>query len=170
MSISVQAIENKILVIREHKVMLDVDLAELYQVSTGNLVQAMKRNQQRFPPDFMFQLKKAEFQVLRSQSVISKKGRGGRRYLPYVFTEQGMAMLSSVLKSERAIGVNVSIMRAFVKLREFISHHKELSQKLKELEGKTQRHDKEIRAIFEAIRRLMANPVKPKRRIGFHHV
>lgn len=162
------AIERRIKIIRGHKVMLDEDLSFLYEVPTKVLIQSVKRNSQRFPDDFMFQLKKKEFQSLRSQFVTSK--RGGRRYLPYVFTEQGVAMLSSVLNSERAIQMNVAIMRTFVKMRQFALSYKELAEKLNELERKTETHDKEIKAIFNAIRRLMTPPVKPKRRIGFRVV
>ena len=152
-----------------HKVMLDRDLAVLYGVTTFNLNKAVKRNRGRFPDDFMFQLTSAEYESLIFQSGISKTGRGGSRYLPYVFTEQGVAMLSSILNSERAIRVNIIIMRAFVKLREILSNHKELAHKLKELEGKVERHDGEIQAIFEAIRQLMAPPPEPpKPKIGFH--
>ena len=118
--VPIERITNKIYLMRGMKVMLDRDLAELYDVETRTLVQAIKRNKQRFPPDFMFQLSKDEFDSLRSQIVISK-GRGGRRYPPYAFTEQGVAMLSSVLNSDRAIQVNIQIMRAFTKLREMLS-------------------------------------------------
>lgn len=162
------AIERRIKIIRGHKIMLDEDLSALYEVPTKVLIQSVKRNTQRFPDDFMFQLKKREFQSLRSQFVTSK--RGGRRYLPYVFTEQGVAMLSSVLNSERAIQMNVAIMRTFVKMRQFALSYKELAEKLNELERKTETHDKEIKAIFNAMRRLMTPPVKPKPRIGFRVV
>src|SRR4030066_1592436 len=128
--IPAEVIERKIYLIRGQKVMLDNDLAKLYKVETRTLIQAVKRNTERFPPDFMFQLTNQEVISLRSQFVISKTGRGGRRYLPYVFTEQGVAMLSSVLNSERAILVNIAIMRAFVKLREILSVNKELAHKL----------------------------------------
>jgi len=167
--IPVELIERKIYLIRGHKVMLDSDLAQLYGVETRVLLQSVKRNISRFPEDFMFQLTKEEYDSLRSQIVILKPGRGKhRKYLPYVFTEQGVAMLSSVLKSERAIQVNIAIMRAFVRLREMLSTHKELAHKLAELERKIERHDEEIKAIFDAIRQLMAPPEKPRRRIGFH--
>ena len=163
-----EVVENKILMIRGKRVMLDSDLASLYEVTTFNLNKAVQRNLVRFPEDFMFQLNKAEFEYLIFQTGISKKGRGGRRYLPYVFTEQGVAMLSSVLNSERAALVNIAIMRAFVKLRDILSTHKELAHKLSELEHKIEKHDTEIQAIFEAIRQLMAPPPEPpKRRIGF---
>ena len=159
-------IAQRILLIRGQRVMLDRDLAELYEVAAKAFIQAVKRNLSRCQDDFMFQLTKQEFDSLRSQFVTSN--RGGRRYLPYVFTEQGVAMLSSVLRSERAIHVNIAIMRAFAKLREVLSAHKELSQKLDDLERKIQGHDKEIKTIFDAIRLLMAPPPKlSKKRIGF---
>jgi len=162
-------IEKKIIVIRGHKVMLDSDLAELYGVKTFNLNKTVKRNIERFPKDFMFQMSREEFDSLIFQIGISKIGRGGRRHLPYVFTEQGVAMLSSVLNSGRAIQVNIAIMRVFVKLKEMLLAHKELAHKLAELERKTEKHDVEIQGIFEAIRQLMAPPPElPKRRIGFH--
>jgi phage regulator Rha-like protein len=127
--IPVEAIEKRICLIRGQKVLLDSDLAELYRVQTRSLIQAVKRNSARFPSDFMFQLTQNEFDSLRSQSVISKR-RGGRRYPPYVFTEQGIAMLSSVLQSERAVQVNIAIMRIFVRLREITATHRELARKL----------------------------------------
>ena len=135
--------------------MLDADLAELYGVETRALLQAVSRNQKRFPEDFMFQMSKEEYELLRSQIVISKKGRGGRRYLPYAFTEQGVAMLSSVLRSERAVQVNIEIMRAFVRLRELVATHKELARKLEALE---KRYDSQFRVVFDAIRELMRPP------------
>jgi hypothetical protein len=130
-------------------------------------VQAVSRNLKRFPSDFMFQLSKHEFEALRSQIVISNKGRGGRRYLPYAFTEQGVAMLSSVLNSERAVQVNIAIMRAFVRLRQVLSSNKALANKLAELERKLESHDGHIRSLFDAIRQLMAPPDPKPRRIGF---
>lgn len=162
-----EMIIKRIFPLRHHRVMLDRDLAELYGVSTKVLNQAVKRNIKRFPADFMFRLTKEEFENLKSQIVTSNWG--GRRYLPYAFTEQGVAMLSSVLNSERAIQVNIAIMRVFVKMREVLTAHKELANKLSQLEKKIEKHDKEICAIFEAIRQLMIVPEKPKRRIGFHH-
>ncbi len=162
-----EVVENKILMIRGKKVMLDQDLADLYEVDTYQLTRQVRRNIARFPDDFMFRLTEQEF--LSCQNGSSKKGRGGRRYLPYAFTEQGVAMLSSVINSERAIRVNIAIMRAFVKLREILLAHRELAHKLSELEYKIEKHDTEIQAIFEAIRQLMAPPPEPpKRRIGFH--
>ena len=140
--------------------MLDSDLAELYEVETRSLIQAVKRNSDRFPQDFMFQLTAEEDAALRSQIVISKKGRGGRRYLPYAFTEQGVAMLSSVLNSERAIQVNIAIMRVFVQLRAMIINNEELAKKLEILEKKT---DVRFKVVFEAIRKLMQPQKKSHR-------
>ena len=162
-----EVIENKIYLIRGQKVMLSMDLAKLYGVPTMRLNEQVKRNINRFPNDFMFQLNDAEHEILKSQFAISSWG-GARRANPYAFTEQGVAMLSSVLNSERAVQVNIAIMRAFVKLRQILSTHKELAHKLNELERKIEKHDTEISSIFEAIRQLMAPPSeKPKRRIGF---
>ena len=161
-----EKVEKKIFLLRGMKVMLDKDLAELYGVPTKALIQAVKRNKKRFPNDFMYQLKPQDVAILRSQFVTSSWG--GSRYLPYVFTEQGVAMLSSVLNSERAIQVNIAIMRVFVKLREIFSTHKELAHKLNELEGKVEKHDADIAAIFEAIHQLMTPPENPKRQIGFN--
>ena len=165
--IPTEQIERLILLIRDHKVMLDTDLAVLYGVETRVLVQAVKRNSNRFPTDFMFQLSDEEANLLRSQIVISKNRRGGRRYLPYVFTEQGVAMLSSVLKSKRAVEINIEIMRAFVRLREMLLSHKDLARKLDALERKYESHDMHIRSLFEAIRQLMTPPEPKKRKIGF---
>jgi len=162
-----EVIEGKILLIRGQKVLLDKDLSILYEVPTKVLIQAVKRNITRFPDDFMFQVNKEEFINLRSQIVTSSWS--GRRYLPYVFIEQGVAMLSTVLNSERAIQVNIVIMRVFVKLRQIIATHKDLIRKLDELEQKTEKHDTEIKVIFDAIRQLMAPPAEEKKpRIGFH--
>jgi hypothetical protein len=159
-------IENAILLIRGQKVMLDSDLANLYQVPTRVLIQAMKRNQNRFPIDFVFQLTKEELESLRSQIVISK-GKGGRRYLPYVFTEHGAVMLASVLNSDRAIEASVYVVRAFVRLRELLGTQKAFAQKLTELERRVVGHDQDIREIVVALRQLMAHPHPPKRQIGF---
>ena len=149
--------------------MLDSDLAKLYGVTTSNLNKAVKRNSGRFPGDFMCQLTADEVSALRFHLGMSKStGRGGRRYRPYAFTEQGVAMLSSALHSERAIQVNIAIMCAFVKLREALALHKELAKKLEALERSIIHHDAQIRSIFDAIRRLMTPPEQPKRRIGFH--
>jgi hypothetical protein len=165
--IPTEQIERLILLIRGHKVMLDTDLAVLYGVETRVLVQAVKRNSNRFPSDFVFQLSDEEANLLRSQIVTSKNRRGGRRYLPYVFTEQGVAMLSSVLKSERAVAINIEIMRAFVRLRDMILSNKDLAHKLDTLERKFESHDMHIRSLFEAIRQLMTPPEPKKKKIGF---
>jgi hypothetical protein len=166
--LSSAAIGKLILSVRGHKVMLDADLARLYGVATSNLNKAVKRNINRFPGDFVFQLTEQEASDLRFQSGISNvTGRGGRRYLPYVFTEQGVAMLSSVLRSARAVEVNIEIVRAFVQLRRFLSTHKELAQKLAQLERKIGAHDEQIQVIFNAIRQLMAPSEPKKRKIGF---
>ena len=161
-----ETIERKIYLIRGHRVMLDNDLAQLYQVKTKALLQAVKRNPKRFPDDFMFQLTQEETTNLRSQFVTSSWG--GRRYLPFVFTEQGVSMLSSVLKSSKAILVNVAIIRAFVELRAVLTTHKELGDKLGDLEKRIENHDAAIRSIFQAIQQIMRPPVKRKRQIGFH--
>lgn len=160
-----EVIENKIYFIRGRKVMLDHDLAKLYGLLIKRLNEQVKRNLERFPADFMFQLSKEETEALRSQFAISKKGRGGRRYLPYVFTQEGVAMLSSVLHSRRAIAVNIQIMRVFVRLRQLMISHKDLARKVEELEKK---YDAQFRGVFEAIRRLMKEEEKPKAPIGFH--
>ncbi len=166
-------IERKILMIRGQKVLLSMDLAKLYDVEHKVLMQAVRRNLQRFPGDFMFQLTKGEFAILKSQFVTSSGATrhgaksahwGGIRKLPYAFTEQGVAMLSGVLKSKRAVVVNVEIMRAFVRLREILSTHKDLARKLEDLEKK---YDAQFRVVFEAIRKLMTPPEPPKKRIGF---
>ncbi len=149
--------------IRGQRVLIDEDLAELYGVETRAIVQAVKRNHARFPADFLFQLSVGEFAALRSQAVISN-GRGGRRSRPYAFTEQGVAMMSSVLHSPRAIRVNIEIMRAFVRMREIVGNHRALARKLAALENN---YDSQFRAVFEAIRRLMVEDAKPRRRIGF---
>ena len=161
-----EAITNKILLLRGKKAMLDRDLARLYGVTTGNLNKAVKRNIERFPEDFMFQLTKDEEESLRFQFGSLKRGQHAK-YLSCVFTEQGVAMLSSVLRSKRAVLMNIAIMRAFVKLRQILSSHKELAQKFNELEKRIQKHDVEIYSIFKAIRNLMADPEKSKKKIGF---
>ena len=158
-----ERIEKSILLIRKQKVMLDSDLAALYGVETKALVQAVKRNLERFPEDFMFQLSRDEFSILRSQSVTSSNW-GGRRYPPYAFTEQGVAMLSSVLRSQRAIQVNIEIMRAFIRLRQMLASNAELARKLDELEKK---YDAQFKEVFEAIRQLMSPPEPKRRPIGF---
>ncbi len=186
--IPLQQIAKAIHWVRGEKVLLDFDLATLYGVPTKTLNQAVKRNATRFPEDFMFQLSAEETRFLRSQFVTAKsqaadnqwilpnwsqfvtssRKHRGRRYRPYAFTEQGVAMLSSVLNSERAVKVNIAIMRAFVKLRQTLETNRELARKFSELEKRVGKHDEEIDAILEAIRQLMAPPEKARREIGFH--
>jgi len=165
--ISVERIEHSILLIRGQKVMLSLDLAMLYGVAPRALIQAVKRNIERFPDDFMFQLNEDELGILKSQNVISSSYQwgGSRRAAPYAFTEQGVAMLSSVLRSPRAVSVNIEIMRAFVRLRQMLVSHADLARKLDALE-KT--YDAQFKVVFDALRQLMQPPVKPKRAIGFH--
>ena len=165
--ISAERVLQSIRWIRGQKVLLDSDLATLYGVTTGNLNKAVKRNVNRFPSDFMFQLEPEELANLKFQFGIPSWG-GRRRSRPYVFTEQGIAMLSSVLNSERAVKVNIAIMRAFVKLRRMLDTNRELAQKFSELERRVGKHDEEIVEILEAIRQLMTPPEKPPREIGFH--
>jgi hypothetical protein len=162
--IALPAIEKKILVVRGRQVMLDEDLADLYAVETKRLIQQVKRNLKRFPEDFMFQLNKTEAEALRSQIVTSNEGRGGRRYAPYVFTEQGVAMLSGVLRSDRAIAVNVEIMRTFVRLRRHAISHQDLARKIEALERK---YDGQFSVVFAALRELTGPAVRPRRAIGF---
>lgn len=167
--IPLKNISSKIYLIRNEKVLLDQDLAEMYNVETRLINRAVKRQKDRFPKDFMFQLTKKEFENLRSQ--FGTSSWGGRRYPPYAFTEQGVAMLSSVLNSERAIKVNIAIMRAFVKMREYLQSNEKLARKLKELEKETKEkfteQQKQIALIFDAIQQLMTEEEKPKRRIGY---
>lgn len=161
-----EIVAQRIHLVRGHKVMLDADLALLYNVETRALVQAVKRNPRRFPPDFMFQLSDEEWAALRSQNVTSK-GRGGRRYAPYAFTEHGALMLASVLNSETATEVGLVIVRTFVQLREMLSTHKELAAKLEELDRKVSSHDQAIAGLIDAIRQLMQAPIGTSRPIGF---
>lgn len=164
---SLEVVESHIFTIRGHRVMLDSHLADLYQVETKNLNKAVKRNPRRFPEGFMFQLTEKEVESLRFQTgTLNPEGRGKhRKYLPYVFTEQGVAMLSSVLRSDRAADVNVAIMQTFVKMREAMIAHKDLSRRLNDMERK---YDKQFRGVFDALRQLMEPPpVPPKRPIGF---
>lgn len=157
-------IERRILLIRSQKVMLDADLAELYSVETKVLNRAVRRNLDRSLKDFMFQLTQEEFEGLRFHFGTSNEGRGGRRYPPLAFTEQGVAMLSSVLRSHRAVQVNIAIMRAFVKLREMLASHRDLARRLDEIEKK---YDAQFKVVFDAIRELMKPPEKPRPKIGF---
>lgn len=152
-----------IILVRRQKVIVDSDLASLYRVSTSALVQAVKRNLARFPGDFMFQLSRSEFAALISQNVISN-GRGGRRSSPYVFTEQGVAMLSTVLRSPRAVAVNIQIMRTFVQLRRMAAEHEDLATRLDEMEA---RYDMQFKVVFDAIRSLINPPAPSKKRVGY---
>ncbi|MBZ5555175.1 MAG: ORF6N domain-containing protein [Acidobacteriia bacterium] len=162
--IPVDRIERSIYLIRGQKVMLDRDLAKLYGVPTKRLNEQVRRNQRRFPGDFLFQLTAREIESLRSQIATSKQARGGRRYAPLAFTEQGVAMLSSVLNSERAVDVNIEIMRAFVCLRQMMTSHAALARKLEALENN---YNAQFKVVFDAIRQLMAPPRRRRRRIGF---
>ena len=164
----VEVIARRIYLVRGQKVMLDADLASLYQVPTKVFNQAVKRNMDRFPGDFMFQLIPKEVGSLRSQNVTSKNGRGGSRYLPFVFTEHGVAMLSSVLKSKQAVQMNILIVRAFVKLREMFSTQKAWAARLEKLEANQKRHASVITILAEEIEDLKRPPVPPNRRIGFN--
>lgn len=163
-----ETIQKKIIFLRGHRVLMDRDLAQLYGVTVKRLNEQVKRNLQRFPKDFMFQLSASEYGFLRSQFATLEKnyGRGKHlKYLPHAFTEQGVAMLSGVLNSPRAIDVNIAIMRTFVKLRHLLESHKELRRKIEEME---QKYDGQFKVVFEAIRQLLSPPEKFKRRIGFH--
>jgi len=169
--IPIEQIEQCIHIIREQKVMLDQDLARLYEVETKYLKRAVLRNTERFPEDFMFQLNKEEWNSLRCQIGTSKKGRGGQRYMPYAFTEQGVAMLSSVLNSSQAIRINIEIIRAFIKLREFLASQKDLTKEVIELKSFVLKHaqktDQEFRKVWQAIEKLSEPPTREERRIGF---
>jgi hypothetical protein len=170
-NVPIEQITGAIVIVRGHKVLLDSDLAGLYGVTTKVLIQAVKRNMERFPDDFILHLSTKEWTDLRSQFVTSKSQRGGRRYLPYAFTEQGVAMLSSVLNSPRAIAVNIQIMRVFVQMRELLSSNKELARRFAQLEARLNKkladHDQAIAAILSAIRELMNPPTPNRRGIGF---
>ncbi len=161
--VALDRIERAILVLRDQRVMLDEDLASLYGARTKALVQAVRRYAARFPPDFMFRLDSEEFGILRSQ-IVTSRSWGGRRSPPYAFTEQGVAMLSSVLRSRRAVKVNIEIMRAFVRLRRMLASHADLSRKLNDLE---KRYDGQFTVVFDAIRQLVTPQARPRRRIGF---
>lgn len=162
--VPLEHIANKIYLIRSLKMMLDRDLAELYGVETKVLKQAVRRNIDRFPADFMFELTKEEHQSLRSQNVTLKKRGQHSKYLPFAFTEQGVAMLSSVLKSDRAIHVNIQIMRTFTQLRKMLSTHEDLKRKIESME---KNYDEQFKIVFEAIRQLWSEEEKPKKKIGF---
>jgi phage regulator Rha-like protein len=164
--VPVELIERRIYLIRGHKVMLSTHLAELYAVEPRALVQAVKRNIDRFPEDFMFQLSAAEFNNLKSQIVTSSWG-GLRRSTPYAFAEHGVAMLSSVLNSQRAVQMNIFIIRAFVKLREMLATHKDLARKIEDLERQQKEHGRQLAAVYSIVKRLIEVPAKPKNPIGF---
>jgi hypothetical protein len=164
-TIPVERIERAILLIRGHKVMLDADLARLYATATKRLNEQVKRNRDRFPSDFMFQLTKEEWHCLRSQIATSKPGRGGRRVPPYAFTEHGAVMAANVLNSPRAVQTSIQVVRAFIRLRELLASHKELARRLDALE---QRYDGQFKVVFDAIRKLMSPPAPSVPRIGFH--
>ncbi|MEO8680170.1 MAG: ORF6N domain-containing protein [Vicinamibacterales bacterium] len=161
------AMESQVRVIRGRRVMLDLALAALYGVTTRALNQAVKRNRSRFPVEFAFQLSSEEFESLRSQTVISNAGRGGRRSRPWVFTEHGAIMAASVLNSRRAIDMSIYVVRAFIRLREAAAGHAELLAKLQVMERKLGRHDVELKEVFDVLRRILAPPRAPRRRIGF---
>ena len=167
LSVSVEVIERRIYLIRGQKVMIDFDLAEVYGESTRRLNEQVTRNKKRFPEDFMFRLTKEEAESLRSQVAISSSKHGGRRYLPRAFTEQGVAMLSSVLNSDQAIEVNIAIMRAFVRLRQILETNEELNRKFAAVIRKLSTHDKYFRVVFEELRKLTKKPVSSGRQIGF---
>src|SRR5215831_12118729 len=161
------SVDSRILVVRQQKVILDTDLAELYGVPVKRLNEQVKRNRERFPADFMFQLSAKEAEDLRSQSATSKPQRGGRRYLPYAFTEHGAIMAATVLNSERAVEMSVFVVRAFVRLREMLTNNRELADKIDELERRLDTHDASIQDLIEAIKELMAPEPPSGRRIGF---
>jgi phage regulator Rha-like protein len=161
------SVEARILVLRQQKVILDSDLAELYEIPVKQLNQAIKRNRERFPADFMFQLTEKEHRVLRSQIVTSNAGRGGRRYPPYAFTEHGAIMAATVLNSPKAVEMSVFVVRAFVRLREMLGNNRQLASKIEELEQKLETHDTAIQDLIEAIKQLMMPEPGTKRKIGF---
>ena len=163
-TIPIDTLERRICILRNQKVMLDQDLATLYEVTTGRLNEQVKRNIDRFPEDFAFQLTQEEFEILMSQSAISSSGHGGRRKLPWAFTEHGILMLSSVLRSNRAVQVNITIMRAFVRMREVMASHKELAERIDNME---QEYDARFKAVLDALRALMKPEPSSKRPIGY---
>ncbi len=166
--IPIEVVTQRIFFIRGQKVMLDADLAELYGVSVIRLNEQVKRNRSRFPEDFMFQINKDELESLRSQFAISKiEGRGGRRYLPYAFTEHGVAMLSSILRSPRAVQMNILIIRAFIKIRETLASNKDLVHQIEELQREQKIQNKDINNIYSLIDRLIEQPKKHQNKIGF---
>lgn len=161
------SIESRILVLRRNKVILDTDLAELYGVPVKRLNEQVKRNRDRFPSDFMFRISAREYDVLRSQSATSKTGRGGRRFLPYAFTEHGAIMAATVLNSQRAIEMSLFVVRAFVRMREMLLHNRQIAAKIEQLENRLDKHDTDLQEIVEAIKELMIPPEGSRHRIGF---
>ncbi len=161
------AVESRVLILRHQRVILDVVLAELYAVPVKRLNEQVRRNQERFPADFMFQLNSKEHEALRSQIATSKKGRGGRRYTPFAFTEHGAIMVATVLNSERAVAMSVFVVRAFVRLREMLATNRRLAGKIDELENRLDTHDSTIQDLIEAIKELMTPEDPPRKRIGF---
>ena len=166
-SVADEAIMNKIYVVRGQKVMIDRNLAELYEVETKRLKEAVRRNTNRFPADFMFEMNKKEFANWRTQNATSKEDRQGLRYAPFCFTEQGVTMLSCVLNSDRAVDVNIQIIRIFTKMKEMLLTHKDILLKMQKVEKKLTAHDEDIRLIFEALKQLLNPPQEPGKRIGF---
>ena len=164
--VPMETIARSILVLRGQRVILDADLARLYGVTTKVFNQAVKRNSARFPSDFMFQVRENELESLRSQ-IVTSNGRGGRRYQPYAFTEHGALMAATVLNTPTAVEASIYVVRAFIRLRELLAGHAELSQKLAELEQRVDGHDEHISALIEAIKQLLAPPETPQRRIGY---
>ncbi len=160
-------VESRILILRQRRVILDSDLAQLYGVSVRQLNQQVKRNQERFPADFMVRLTAAEHAALRSQNVISNRGRGGRRYLPFAFTEHGAMMAATVLNSKRAIQMSVFVVRAFVHMRDMLANNRQLAEKIRELEDHIETHDATIQDLIEAIKDLTTPRGTPRRKIGF---
>lgn len=165
--VAAKKVDSKILALRGHRVILDADLAELYGVQVRHLNQQVKRNAKRFPPAFRFQLSEQEFQILRSQNVISSEGHGGTRYRPYAFTEHGAIMAATVLNSERAIEMSVFVVLAFVRMRRAIAANRQVLAKLAEVERRLETHDADIQGLMDAIRELINPPDPPRRRIGF---
>jgi hypothetical protein len=164
---AVRRVDSRILYLRDQKIILDVDLAELYGVEVRHLNQQVKRNSKRFPAEFMFQLSNKDMKTLRSQFVISNEGRGGRRYLPHAFTEYGAIMAATVLNSKRAIETSIFVVLAFVRMRQAMTANRDIAAKLAELEGRLEGHDEDIQSVINAIRELMAPPPRNGRRIGF---
>jgi len=167
MAVADEVIMNKIYLVRGQKVMIDRDLAELYGVETKRLKEAVRRNITRFPPDFLFEMDKEEFENWRTQNATSKEDKQGLRYAPFCFTEQGVTMLSCVLNSERAIAVNIQIIRIFTRIREMLLTHKDILLQLEKIERKLGQHDEDIQLIFDYLKQLLNPPQEPRPRVGF---